>query len=156
MSKDKLKVNITFSLEVPIQTDRVGRRLSLTNQVAGYINDYMSDVRINQMWTGRNWGVSDGASELDMEIYEKMTSEECVKSVKKYSEDLALSCKEQEKKAEENRIKHDKFKDKECIRLYGCSWLNFKTLTWDEQQEMRREHNVVWKDGQWVKSRKEG
>lgn len=149
----KLKVNVTFPLEVPIKTDRVGRRLSLTNQVSEYIDGYFADLRVNQLWgKQKEMKLSPGADESDMEIYEKITSIECQRAVEEREAKLKkwASNSFQERESQQEWAKA---KDKECMELLGCSWLNFKTLSWDEQQKMREEHGVVWKDGKWAKGK---
>ncbi len=139
----KLKVNVTFPLEVPVLKDSAGRRRSIPDQVARFIDDFMHDVRISMMNGGRgieNWGDSLGPSEENMEIYEKITSKET-------GEWLA----ERERLAEKHRIQFDKDKDKECRELYDMPWKEFRLLKGGEQTELRNRRGVIWENGQFVK-----
>ena len=43
--EQKLKVNVTFQLEVPIQKDSAGRRRSIPDQVHPYISDYFANLQ---------------------------------------------------------------------------------------------------------------
>jgi hypothetical protein len=142
MKEKKLKVNVTFPLEVPVLTDSAGRRRSIPDQVAGYIDDFMSDVRISMECGRTNYGLSlsKGPSESDRVIYDKISSEK-----------IALRIAESEKLSRENHIKFEKSKDKECRELYDMSWNEFRVLNWKEQTAIKEINGVYWREGKWVK-----
>lgn len=145
MSKEKLlKVNVTFPLEVPVLTDSAGRRRSIPDQVAGYIDDFMSDIRITMECIKANrtddFMISTGPTERDIEIFDKISSKET-------GERLA----ENDRRAEEQQIRFDKAKDKECRELYDMPWKEFRLLKHGEQIKIRNILGVVWIDGKFRK-----
>ncbi len=139
MSKEKLlKVNVTFPLDVPVLTDSAGRRRSIPDQVAGYIDDFMSDLRISMLCGRTKYGLmlSNGPSKFDVELSERMGKVDFV---------------ERDRQAEESRIRFNKAKDKECRELYDMPWKEFRLLKGGDQNDLRKLLGVIWEDGKFVK-----
>ncbi len=143
----KLKVNVTFQLEVPIQTDSVGRRKSITDQVSPYISDYFNDLKTAMCFvkypdTHRlDWGSEardNYDAQQDFDLVERMGS--CYKA-----EHLL------DPETDEARIRWEKQKDLECWDHFGMGWKEFKTLSWSDQAKLREAKNIVWENGNWVK-----
>lgn len=130
MSKERLKVNVTFPLSVPVQTDSAGRRRSIPDQVAGYINDFMHDIRIAMLWDNdKEMTLSPGPSEKDIEIFDKMN---------------AVDLAERNRQVEERSMAFNKAKDKECRELFDVSWNEFRILNWKDQEAIRELNGVYW------------
>jgi len=136
MFKNTLKINLTIPLVVPVMTDIAGRRRSITDHVANYINEYAFDACFSNYLKMMDRELSDGATDSEMDLYERITSEETGKI-------LAES--------DTRRIEFDKVKDEECLRLYGCSWSDFRRLKWHEQETLREENGVYWDGKGWIK-----
>ena len=139
MNKERLKVNVTFPLSVPVQTDSAGRRRSIPDQVAGYINDFMHDIRIAMLWDNiriamlwdndKEMKFSPGPSEKDIEIFDKIN---------------AVDLAERNREVEERSMAFNKAKDKECRELFDVSWNEFRTLNWKDQEAIRELNGVYW------------
>ena len=145
MSEKKMRVNVTFALDVPILTDSIGRRKSIPDHVAKYIDEYMHNVRIEMAACGRK--CSDGPCEADMEVWQKLQSAE--KPAPPTAEEIRIS-----------KEKSDKFikdKENECRSMYDMSWNEYRVLSMTEQLSLRELNGVYWvydkkrQEGKWVK-----
>jgi hypothetical protein len=142
MSKT-MKINVEFQLVVPIRTDSAGRRLSIMDQASPYISDYFADLNIalsidkhhNHMFYKDGFNYD---AQPDFDLNSRMDS--CYKSENLLDPNI-----------DESRIRWEKQKDLECWEFFKMTWKEFKTLSWTQQAETRKENNVIWENNNWAK-----
>ena len=126
-----IKVNVEFQLVVPIRTDSIGRRLGIMDQVSPYISDYFSDLHTTmRVEKHHNYGP---CKRCDVFDYDAQQDFDILKKVE--NADPSPICIQLE--SEEVRTRWEKQKDLECWDLFKMTWIQFKTLSWNEQSKLR-------------------
>ena len=145
--KKTMKINVAVPFEVEILTDKIGRRKSIMDQISPWIDEYINSLRIARLNYGDSH--SSGPEDDDMQLLDRMEAEDVRRNAAetvKAREDYARELRQQS---------FNKTKERECLKLFGLSWQHFRSLSWREQQELREEQGVIWKDQKWVKETEE-
>jgi len=142
--EQKLKVNVTFQLEVPIQTDSAGRRRSIPDQIHPYVSDYFANLQKQMHFSKYGMKVSTVDSaydpQNDFDIFEKVENVDMSESLLPFQ-------------ADEVRVRWEKQKDLECWEFFKIGWKEFKTLSWTDQAKLREKHGVIWENNTWTKKK---
>lgn len=134
---ETVKVRVEHVLEIPIQHDEAGRRRSLTDLVAPYIDTYFMTLQY------------DRKCELDVD-----------KLVVEYGEDLgqgkmdAADTLLHNLQAKPEKVSYNEWldsQDAECKEIYGMSAHSFYKLGWQERDSVRKDRGVKWDGQKWVR-----
>lgn len=129
MKKRSMKVNVAFNVEVDPT-----KHFNPASLIAPYIENICYDVlfgRFNKHTA--DWDESDPKMTENTVIYERIADP---------------------KREEESRERHRHWlaeKEKETQHLYNMSWLDFSRLNCNQQSAVRKENNVVWRGGKYVR-----
>lgn len=139
---EKAKINIQFTLELPILYNEAGHRLSPTELVAPFVDEYFNDLRYAMVFCKE--AIPRYVNPNEVDLFEG----------KEDFYEIYLDDARMKKIFDERELAHQCWlarQEEECQRLYKMSWKEFSALNWQDQLRIKKDENVVWKDGKWVK-----
>lgn len=148
---EMMTVNVAFKLRVPVDRDQCGRRVCPTQTVARYLDDYFSDVRINQNFVHESEKRGSPLPQVAWNYPEKLRTtpqsqyNQVVGSIRHFFQDeyaRLLRLKRIEDAEIERRKKFDEVSEKGCQELFKMSWKDFQKLSWPDKGRLKSEANV--------------
>lgn len=141
---ERVKVNVAFSLELPVKRDPLtDRLLQPAELVAPYIDEYFYQLDLMVQAAEGRVLTADGFPYAEYESICK-THVEINEEQRKRLDDNLQRTNERVAESEMNRTKWFDSQDEECKELYGMSSREWYRMSWKDRDAVKQEKGIVW------------